>query len=280
MKDYLSVSEMAEIHNLSRQTLIYYDKIELFKPEQIDVHGYRFYSPNQIPLLREICFLKSIGIKLEDIKNHIEQRNLITAISLLEYHKDFIDKEINDLVKTREFIQQRLSLYKNADYTKYELYQPIIEEFPERKAIFVPFEKEISNRELRLTHMKAWNILIKYDMVPSKGFGIRILQEHLEESNIFQGAGIFMPLPSTDLPPIEDVITLPGGQHVCMYKYGMPYETEYLFQLIKWIRNNNYNIIGDIIDACLLDATFYASSKSVDFCQLQIPVEKILPRDA
>lgn len=274
MPDYLSIGAMAGIHNISRQTLIYYDKIGLFKPAYLDLHGYRFYNPSQIPLLREICFLKSIGIKLEDIKRHIEQRNLTAATSLLEYHKDYIDKGIRSLEKTREFIQQRLTLYKNANYYKDELYQPIIEEFSERKAVFVPFKKEICKQELHFTLMKAWNILSKYDMLPSKGFGTVIQKQHLEEKNIFQGAGIFIYLPITDLP-IENAITLPAGQYACMFKYAMPYQTEYLFKLIKWIKNNDYKITGDVIDACLLDATFYEDSDSVDLCQIQIPVEKI-----
>lgn len=70
MEKYLSISQMAELHNISRQTLIYYDKIELFKPTHIDDNGYRLYSAYQIPILREICFLKSIGIKLERIKEN------------------------------------------------------------------------------------------------------------------------------------------------------------------------------------------------------------------
>ena len=55
---YLTISEMSEIHNTTRQTLIYYDRIGLFKPIKVDENGYRYYSSNQIPFLREICFLK------------------------------------------------------------------------------------------------------------------------------------------------------------------------------------------------------------------------------
>lgn len=95
MKKYLSISQIAELHDVSRQTLIYYDKIGLFKPTYIDNNGYRYYSPYQIPFLREICFLKSIGIKLEDIKINIKNRDITKAIFLLKSHKELVDKEIN-----------------------------------------------------------------------------------------------------------------------------------------------------------------------------------------
>ena len=67
---------MAQIHDISRQTLIYYDKIDLFKPEIIDdKNGYRYYSTLQIPQLREICFLRSIGMPLDDIRKNNAYNN-------------------------------------------------------------------------------------------------------------------------------------------------------------------------------------------------------------
>ena len=41
MKEFVSISDMAKLHNISRQTLIHYDKIGLFKPMHTDENGYR-----------------------------------------------------------------------------------------------------------------------------------------------------------------------------------------------------------------------------------------------
>ncbi|MBU2702438.1 DNA-binding transcriptional MerR regulator [Sporomusaceae bacterium BoRhaA] len=274
MKKYLSISEMAEIHSVSRQTLIYYDKIGLFKPERVDEHGYRYYSSSQIPFLREICFLKAAGIKLADIKKHIKNRNLTTAISLLEYHRGFINKEIRKLLQTRESIESRLNTYANIYSYKEELYQPVIEEFSERKIVFFPFKHEISRQELHLTSMRAWNTLVKQGMLPSKGFGTMIMKESVKENNIFEGAGAFVFLSSED-PAIQNVITLPAGKYICMYKYGMPYDSQFLHRLLEWINDNHYKVIGNIVDACVLDTTFYNENTDVDLCQLQVPIEKM-----
>lgn len=272
MKEYLSISQMAELHNISRQALIYYDKIELFKPIYIDENGYRFYSANQIPLLREICFLKSIGIKLEKIKEHIENRNIKTALSLLKSHEVFIEEEINKLLLTRDSIKQRLDVYSNAYQFKDELGKPIIETLPERKVVFIPFEREISREELHLTQMKIRSIFNKYGLIPAKGFGTIIKKNQLHNKDIFSGAGGYVNLSDIE-SHVENTITIPSGKYVCMYKYGMPYDVEFLHTLVKWIEDNDYKIIGDIIDACLLDTTFYDGSNKVDFCQLQIPIE-------
>lgn len=55
-----AISEMASLFNVSRQTLIYYDKIGLFKPAVVNEKGYRFYSPTQIPLMRAILRMRAL----------------------------------------------------------------------------------------------------------------------------------------------------------------------------------------------------------------------------
>lgn len=273
MEKYLSISQMAELHNISRQALIHYDKIELFKPTYTDENGYRFYSPLQIPILREICFLKSIGIKLEKIKEHIENRNITTALSMLKSQEERIESEINKLLLTRDFIKQRLDVYSNAHQFKDELGKPTIEILPERKVVFVPFENEISREELHFTQMKIRNIFNRYGLLPARGFGAIIKKEQLDKEDIFNGAGGYINLSYLE-QDVENTIIVPSGKYVCMYKYGMPYEAEYLYTLIRWINDNNYKIVGDIVDACILDTTFYDGSNKVDFCQLQIPIEE------
>jgi effector-binding domain-containing protein len=106
------------------------------------------------------------------------------------------------------------------------------------------------------------------------GFGTIIMKESLEKDYIFEGSGICFHLPNVDYD-INNIITVPAGEYACMYKYGMPYEAEFLQSLIHWIEENDYKITGNIIDACLLDTTFYGRDKNVDFCQLQVPVGKI-----
>lgn len=270
-EQYLTISEMSEIHSLSRQTLIYYDKIDLFKPIMVDDKGYRYYSSKQIPILREICFLKSTGIRLEDIKKHIYNRNLNTAISLLSYHEEFLDNEIERLKYAKESIKNRLSIYREASLYSDELYFPILEDFDERKVVFIPYEREVTKEALHLTMMKAWKKLSDSGSLPSMGFGTIILQDSLEKENILEGAGVYV-IDSDDRIKGQNVKILPAGQYACMYKYAMPYETDHLNGLLDWVKKNNYKIVGDIVDACILDTTFYRNNQNADFCQLQIPV--------
>ena len=75
--NYYSIGELARYQNVSKQTLIYYDRIGLFRPAYVDPNtGYRYYSPKQIDYLDTILIMKKIGFSLEEIKDHMKNYNL------------------------------------------------------------------------------------------------------------------------------------------------------------------------------------------------------------
>ena len=270
--EFVTISEMAKLHHLTRQTLIYYDHIGLLKPVSINEHGYRFYSVYQIPVLREICLLKKLGVKLEDIKKSFENRSPDSVIHLLELQQDSVDKQIQELNRTKMHLNQRIRFYEGLQ-EEHPINTPHIKEIGPRKVLFVPFPSEPCKDVLHLTLMKAWNLLYDQGTIPSSGFGTLIRCDQFQSENLYKGAGIFVVLPSADydIPGVEEI---PGGTFACMYKYSFPYFKEDFYTLKKWTESGNYEITGDALDLCLLDTTFYNSEHEVDYCCLQIPVKK------
>ena len=65
-----SISKMAQLHGITRQTLIYYDKIGLYI-RRVDDRGCRFYSSEQMPFSEKSVFEKyehSLEMVEESIK--------------------------------------------------------------------------------------------------------------------------------------------------------------------------------------------------------------------
>lgn len=278
----ISISKMAGIHNISRQTLIFYDKIGLFRPQAVDENGYRYYTYEQIPFLREICFLKSIGLKLEDIKDHIENRSDDSAIELLQRHSDEVDKEIARLSKIKRNIHSRISVYENAHFESH-IYQPVVKHLPERRVLFrswgVPEPNDTDRKILHTTLMTLWREADSKGLLPSAGWGALINFSDLSTSTPLGNAGSYINLVSEDCDAaegLESLTVFPEGEYACMYKYGMPYELDHIFNLMDWIEENGYEVCGEhILDDCFLDTTFYDNAmRQFDFCQLQIPVRK------
>ena len=137
MSTYISISEMAKLHGITRQTLIHYDNIDLFKPAKVDTNGYRYYCKHQIPYLREICFLKSLGISLKDIQQHFQERTPENEMYLLEKQKQYIMNQIAKLNTLREYLNQRIDLYEEAvDAGMMRMSLPFVRYIDARQAIF------------------------------------------------------------------------------------------------------------------------------------------------
>lgn len=274
----LSISEMAQIHNITRQTLIYYDKIDLFKPDIIEANGYRYYSTTQIPQLREICFLRSIGMPLEDIRKNNAYSNSTTTIELLESQSNKLQKEIEHLQLQQNLINSRISIYKNATAFRGSEYKPSIQHFPQRTMLYHKWESEERNRRtMHFALMRGWNEAEKYGLLPSNRYGTFYYKEDLLSGKLLARAGACFEIDSEfPAPPSAHLQILKEGDYVCMQKFGMSYDTIAIKKLVHWISENGYIIDGDIYDECLMDASFYEDEYEPDFCELQIPIRKAI----
>lgn len=96
-----AISEMASLFNVSRQTLIYYDKIGLFKPAVVNEKGYRFYSPTQIPLMRLICMLRDLGLELDEIDRLASTFDISEMTDHLRSRVQALDEQIAGLKAER-----------------------------------------------------------------------------------------------------------------------------------------------------------------------------------
>ncbi|MEL0969119.1 MerR family transcriptional regulator [Clostridioides difficile] len=68
-KQYFTTGEFAKLCGISKQTLIFYDKIGIFSPEYKDKNNYRYYSVYQYDTLDILQSLREIGMSLEEIKS-------------------------------------------------------------------------------------------------------------------------------------------------------------------------------------------------------------------
>ena len=273
MDDLIAISEMAKFYGITRQTLIYYDEIDLFKPVKVDCKGYRYYSRRQIPYLREICFLKSVGVSLKEILEHFKDRSAIKEMKLLKEQRNRIAQEISRLNKLRDSINQRIRLYEQSvEAEDVNIREPFIRRFPAQRLLFHEYVKPINRENLHITLMTLWREVFRKELVPCSGFGSLFRKEDILKHQPLASAGscLFLPTWNQDYP---ESILIPPSECACMYKSGMPYDTESLEQLMDWIEMNGYELCGDVIDLCLLDTTFYREQKTLDYCLLLAPIQ-------
>ena len=84
MDNLFSIGELSKYQNISKQTLIFYDKIGLFKPAYVDPNnGYRYYSSKQIDYLDTILIMKKSGFSLKEIREHMQSYTIDSSLSAL-----------------------------------------------------------------------------------------------------------------------------------------------------------------------------------------------------
>ncbi|MGX6592441.1 MerR family transcriptional regulator [Cetobacterium ceti] len=114
MEKKYKISDVAKIFNISRQTLIYYDKINLFKPEyKNEENNYRYYSDNQLYDLYFILALKEGGFSLKEIENYYESTSNNCGEKFLNEKILEIDKQILKLKNLKTLILKKQMELKN-----------------------------------------------------------------------------------------------------------------------------------------------------------------------
>lgn len=273
----IKISEMARMCGISRQTLILYDRNGLLRPAYVSETGYRYYSVDQLPYLRHICLLKSLGVTLAELNAYLHEGSPADrperVAQLLDARAAEIREQVARLQRQAAEVEQLGELLRHAPVRQRNAGVPYMAWIGERKAVYVPFrEDEMDAGKLHVTLMEAWRQLLGADMIPSRGFGALVRRDAIATETPLAGAGSIVLLPHDQEVPGATVITLPAGTYATMYHFSMPYDLEPDRQLLAWVRAQGMEPQGDIIDRCLLDAVFHTKEHPADFARVEIRV--------
>lgn len=85
MKPRFTTGELARLHGVSKQTLIFYDKAGVFCPREKDPrNGYRYYTADQLEMLDHILMLKDMGLSLQEIREFLALPDTGGAVEALK----------------------------------------------------------------------------------------------------------------------------------------------------------------------------------------------------
>lgn len=98
MNKYFTISQTAQIVNMTAETLRHYDRIGLIKPSKIDEWtNYRYYSEQDIVYLKTIHALRCMGISLSEIKEILDCEDLSKIVSYLRQAEKKADIKIAEI---------------------------------------------------------------------------------------------------------------------------------------------------------------------------------------
>ncbi len=109
MEVKFTVGEMAKLHGITKQMLIFYDREGVFCPKYVDLNnGYRYYTSDQLDVLDSILILRDTGMSLKEIKMHIQSRSGVNALDTLNEQLLAVREKINSLNSVQERLQRKI----------------------------------------------------------------------------------------------------------------------------------------------------------------------------
>ena len=244
-QDLFSTGELAKLCNISRKTLLFYDKLGLIVPAFIDQeNGYRYYARRQLTTLGLIITLRNINVPLGDIQNYLKHKSAENYEELLAKQDSLIEQSIYSLMQMRQELAYQIQAIKSIH--KIVLNKFIINEDDEE---YLFLSKSLPKK----SSMKSRNKIY--------GLHFSELQNYMNFSNYMTGYVIdhdavtkckeiyiknFYHNLSHKLET-DKLFVKPKGTYLSFYSKGIfcTYGKEKLFLMQKYIEKNHLTTEGD-----------------------------------
>ncbi|MCB8926112.1 MAG: MerR family transcriptional regulator [Ardenticatenaceae bacterium] len=97
-----TIKQLADLANVSRRTLRYYDQIDLLKPTAVGDNNYRYYDQKTVLRLQQIRFYQELDFSLDDIRKILDKSDF-NALQSLQTQKEALLRQaerLNQLITT------------------------------------------------------------------------------------------------------------------------------------------------------------------------------------
>lgn len=253
MNSLFTVGELAKLQSISRQTLLFYDKIGLFCPAYVDPNnGYRYYSSAQLDYLDTILILKKIGFSLEEIRDHMKNYNLDSSITALRRQLTVIDDQLRELQMIRSRVEQRCSQMERTRALQGSITQVTEERAEEQFILCQPVAPPYSLEEVSLATKQCFVRSFREHLPAFFQSGATVPLSRIRQGRYVEASHAFLPLERSCEG--EGMVRLPAGRCVCTHhlgdyrSIGPAYE-----RLLDYCRQHQLEIVSDSYEFAIND---------------------------
>ncbi|MGL5694505.1 MAG: MerR family transcriptional regulator [Peptostreptococcaceae bacterium] len=117
MKEKYLIGEVCKLFDITRDTLVHYDKIGLLSPKKDKDNGYRYYDIEDLNCLTDILLFKKLNLPLSDINKAINNSSPKDILNLIEERQVYLEEEIKKINKLQKILSS-MKLNVNACVNK------------------------------------------------------------------------------------------------------------------------------------------------------------------
>jgi len=245
MKKKYKINDIASFFKISRQTLIYYDNIGLFKPRFVDGDtSYRYYGEEQFSNLRFILTLKEAGFSLKEIREYTKSRSPEESLDYLEEKKRQVDLKIKKMIESKVKIDRKISEIKNI--MKKDDIEPQMIYFESMEAIAIQIEKPCDYLKYDKTFSDLMDMREELN-IQGDDYFVRISKEEIALGNTMEvkTIGFFTPT----FCDHKNSLKIEGGWFASIMHKDTWDTIEVSYErLLKYVKENGYEVVGDSIE--------------------------------
>ncbi|UPR36348.1 MerR family transcriptional regulator [Vibrio cyclitrophicus] len=100
----LTVTQIAKAYNISRTTILYYERAGLLLPHSRSDNGYRWYGEKEQARLESIISYRSFGLSIQEITALLDRKDDVKQEQTLVNQFNALEKEIQNLRQQQKAI--------------------------------------------------------------------------------------------------------------------------------------------------------------------------------
>ena len=253
-ENLFSIGEVAKYQNISKQTLIFYDKVGLFRPAWVDPeNGYRYYSASQLDYLDTILIMKQIGFSLQEIKDHMQHYDLDSSLAMLHRQLDVIDQKVAGLRMIRSRVQNRCDQMEAARAHRAPGRPGIgLEDAPEQELFCLPVAAPYTMREISIATKQCFAQAFQEELPTFFQSGVRVPLERILAERYTEASTAFLPTAKTSRA--GNIHPLPGGLCATLYRRGDYLSIGATYErLLAFCRERRMKLLSDSYEFCVND---------------------------
>lgn len=253
MDNLFSIGEVSKYQNISKQTLIFYDKIGLFTPAYVDPHnGYRYYSAKQLDYLDTILIMKKIGFSLKEIREYMQNYNLDTSLVILRKQLTVIEQQIEEWRMLQSRLLKRCDQIEKAKIYKEKEVSAMTEHVSSQYILYHAVEKPYSLQETSIATKKCFVDALQKKLPIFFQSGVIVPLDHIRQGDFTKATSAFLSIEKTD--KVSNITELPAGTCASIYHIGDYLSIGYSYKkLLDYCDENSLQIISDSYEFCIND---------------------------
>lgn len=271
MKNKYLIGEVAKLFNVTRDTLVHYDKIGLLSPTKDKNNGYRYYEMDDLNCLTDIILFKNLNLSLSDIDDVLNNSTPTDILNLIKDKENYLDEQISKINKLKKkLVSMEYDVQLCTDYLNK------IEFFDEKdNCFFIEITKEYKfNDFIEIVEKfggldQDWydygyfafliddGVLFDKDVEKKIKWGITFVEDYHN-------------LKSLNLDHKLEKVTNSRYMYTVIALNDDTYEY-WIDSIEKIVLDNNIKVKGAILGRMLL--TVYENEIPIDYYEVYIPVE-------